>query len=184
MERFPDQESCIAHLERIRWRGTPVCPHCGCIEVVGKKEEGVGRVGRWNCYACQASFKVTCSTVFHGTKIALQKWFLAISLMANAKKSLSSHQLARDLDLNQKTAWYMMTRIRAEMGKKDACYSRVLLRRMKYTLAVNLGSPTSVKTTNPRKEDGERRKHPFLARLNVEVRLSHKWQKTSRDEGF
>ena len=64
------------------------------------------------------SFKVTCGTVFHGAKIALQKWFLAISLIANAKKSLSSHQLARDLDLNQKTAWYMMVRIRAEMAKK------------------------------------------------------------------
>ena len=56
--------------------------------------------------------------MFHGTKIALQKWFLAISLMLNAKKGLSSHQLARDLDLNQKTAWYILTRIRAEMANK------------------------------------------------------------------
>lgn len=118
IERFPNQEACIDHLERIRWQGTPVCSHCGCVDVVGKKEEGVGRVGRWHCSACHASFKVTCGTVFHGTKIALQKWFLAITLIANAKKSLSSHQLARDLDLNQKTAWYMMTRIRAEMAKK------------------------------------------------------------------
>ena len=61
---------------------------------------------------------MTCNTVFHGTKIALQKWFLAISLVLNAKKSLSSYQLARDLDLNQKTAWRMETCIRAEMAKK------------------------------------------------------------------
>ena len=86
--------------------------------MVRKKEDGVGRVGRWNCHECNASFKVTCGTVFHGTKIELQKWFLAISLIVNAKKSLSSCQLARDLDLNQKTAWYIMTRIRAEMAKK------------------------------------------------------------------
>ncbi len=86
--------------------------------MVRKKEDGVGRVGRWNCHDCNASFKVTCGTVFHGTKIELQKWFLAISLVVNAKKSLSSCQLARDLDLNQKTAWYFMTRIRAEMAKK------------------------------------------------------------------
>jgi hypothetical protein len=57
--------------------------------------------------------------VFHGTKIALQKWFLAIILMANAKKSLSSCQLARDLNMNQKSAWYMMQRIRAEMASKN-----------------------------------------------------------------
>ena len=118
MERYPDQESCINHLERIRWRGTPVCPHCRCVKVVRKKENGVGRVGRWHCSACKASFKVTHGTVFHGTKIPLQKWFLAISLILNAKKGLSSYQLQRDLDLNQKTAWYMLTRIRAEMSKK------------------------------------------------------------------
>ena len=118
MERFPDQESCIDHLERIRWRGTPVCPHCGSITVKRKKEGGVGRVGRWNCHDCKASFKVTHGTVFHGTKIELQKWFLAISLILNAKKGLSSYQLQRDLDLNQKTAWFILTRIRAEMAEK------------------------------------------------------------------
>ncbi|RKU14650.1 hypothetical protein C6501_07850 [Candidatus Poribacteria bacterium] len=122
MERFPDQESCIEHLERIRWRGTPVCPYCGSVSVAPKnesqEEDGVGRVGRWNCHDCKASFKVTHGTVFHGTKIQLQKWFLAIALIVNAKKSLSSHQLSRDLDMNQKSAWYLMTRIRAEMAKK------------------------------------------------------------------
>ena len=119
MERYPDQENCIEHLERIRWRGKPVCPLCGCVEVVRKKENGVGRVGRWHCSACKASFKVTHGTVFHGTKIPLQKWFLAISLMANAKKSLSSCQLARDLGVKQKTCWRIMMALRAEMGKDN-----------------------------------------------------------------
>ena len=89
-EYFPDQESCIDHLERIRWRGTPVCPHCGCIIVRRKKEDTVGRVGRWHCKNCKASFKVTQGTVFHGTKIPLQKWFMAIALILNAKKGMSS----------------------------------------------------------------------------------------------
>ena len=120
IERFPDQESCIAHLEHIRWRDKPVCPHCGCVEVKRKKEDTVGRVGRFHCSACKASFKVTHGTVFHGTKIPLQKWFLAISLIVNAKKGLSSYQLQRDLNLNQKTAWYILTRIRAEMANKTS----------------------------------------------------------------
>ena len=93
MERFPDQESCIEHLERIRWVGKPICPHYESKDVVRKKEEGVGRVVRWNCHECNASFKVTCGTVLHGTKIPLQKWLLAISLILNAKKSLSNCQL-------------------------------------------------------------------------------------------
>ena len=122
IERFPNQEACISHLEGIKWRNKPYCPHCGSVDIGHKNEsqneDDVGRTGRYNCHDCQASFKVTCKTVFHGTKIPLQKWFLAILLIANAKKSLSSHQLSRDLDLNQKTAWYIMTRIRAEMAKK------------------------------------------------------------------
>ena len=118
MERFPDQEACIEHLENIRWGDNVVCPHCESECVVGKNEDGIGRVGRYHCHDCGASFKVTCGTVFHGTKIPLQKWFLAIALIMNAKKSLSSYQLARDLDLKQKAAWYLQTRIRAEMAKK------------------------------------------------------------------
>ena len=120
MECFPDQESCINHLENIRWKSKPYCPHCGSIKVSRKSEEGTGRVGRWLCGDCHASFKVTCGTLLHGTKIPLKKWFLAISLVMNAKKSLSSHQLARDLELNQKTAWYMQVRIRTEMASQGA----------------------------------------------------------------
>ena len=117
MERFPDQEACITHLEKIRWKGKTQCPHCESEHVGRREETKLGRIGRWNCHDCHATFKVTCGTVFHGAKIALQKWFLAISLIVNAKKSLSSHQLARDLDLNQKTAWRPETCIRAEMAK-------------------------------------------------------------------
>ena len=122
MQRFPDQESCLAHLERICWQGKPMCPHCERENVAPKNEtqdeDKVGRAGRYNCHVCRASFKVTQGTLFHGTKIPLQKWFLAISLILNAKKSLSSCQLARDLDLNQKTAWRMEMCVRAEMANK------------------------------------------------------------------
>ena len=118
MERFPTQEACIEHLERIRWGDKPYCPHCSSTGVVRRTENEIGRIGRYECHDCRATFKVTHGSVFHGTKIPLQKWFMAIALIVNAKKSLSSHQLARDLDLNQKTAWYILTRIRAEMANK------------------------------------------------------------------
>ena len=104
MERFPDQIDCIDYLECVCWKGKPCCPQCESVDIRRKKEDILGRVGRWNCHDCNLSFKVTHGTVFHGTKIALQKWFLAIDLIVNAKKSLSSHQLFRYLDLNQKMA--------------------------------------------------------------------------------
>ena len=115
--KFPDQESCIEHLESVRWHDEPHCPHCGSVHV-SRKDDG-GRIGRWNCYGCKSSFNVLSGTIFEKTRIELQKWFMAIGLIVNAKKSLSSCQLARDLDLNQKTAWYMQQRIRAAMASKQ-----------------------------------------------------------------
>ena len=113
MHRFPTEESCIAHLESIRWGNTPQCPYCESSNVARKKEKD--KIGRWNCHECKSSFNVLAGTVFQGTHIVLQKWFVGIALIANAKKGLSSYQLSRDIDLNQRSAWYMMTRIRAEM---------------------------------------------------------------------
>ena len=115
--QFPNQQSCIDHLEAIRWPEVAFCPLCNSNRVA-RKAEGQ-KVGRWNCHNCTSSFNVLSGTIFQGTRVPLQKWFLAISLMANAKKSLSSFQLARDLELNQKTAWYMQQRIRAAMASSD-----------------------------------------------------------------
>ena len=115
--RFPDQESCIEHLEILRWAGDPCCPLCGDHDVA-RKVEG-DRVGRWNCHGCKSSFNVLSGTIFQQTRIPLQKWFLAIGLMIHAKKSLSSHQLSRDLEITQPTAWYMQQRIRAAMATEE-----------------------------------------------------------------
>ncbi len=118
MEKFPDQESCIEHLERARWGDEPECPHCGSEDVARKRENKL--VGRWNCHTCLSSFNVLSKTMFQKTKIPLQKWFLGITLVMNAKKSLSSCQLGRDLDLHSRTAWYMQVRIRAEMASQES----------------------------------------------------------------
>ena len=123
-EKFPTQEACIAHLEHIRFKDEPYCPLCGVIGEVARKSEG-DRVGRWNCHACKSSFNVLSGTMFQGTHLPLQKWFAAIALIVNAKKSLSSPQLGRDLNLTQPSALYMQQRIRAEMATKQG---RVILK--------------------------------------------------------
>ena len=115
--RFPDQQSCIDHLEKIRFGNEPYCPLCGVVDVAKKVEKK--KIGRWNCHACRSSFNVLSGTIMQGTQMPLQKWFCAIGLIVNAKKSLSSCQLARDLDLTQPTAWYMLHRIRAAMASKQ-----------------------------------------------------------------
>ena len=116
-QRFPDDEACFEHLEKVRWGGRPACPHCGSVKVARKCERG--RIGRWNCHDCHSSFNALSGTVMSQTRIPLQKWFLAIAIITNAKKSISSPQLARDLDLTQQTALYLQQRIRAEMAKPN-----------------------------------------------------------------
>ena len=122
--RFPDHEACIEHLERTRWGDAPHCPHCDSRHVA-RKADGE-RIGRWNCHDCHASFNVLAGTIFQKTRLPLQKWFLGISLLLNAKKSVSSYQLARDLDLTQPTAWRMAMCIRRAMAGERRLLSGII----------------------------------------------------------
>ncbi len=116
-KRFPTQESCIAHLEKARWNGKPTCPYCGSTRTAPSQH-------RYRCYACKTGFSVTVGTIFHHTHLPLQKWFLAISLILNAKKGISALQLSRDLDVNKNTAWRISMQIRKAMTQSE---QRVLL---------------------------------------------------------
>jgi len=102
-------------LEKVRWNSVPVCPYCKSTKTTTMKKEQ-----RHHCNTCNTSFSVTVGTIFHKTKLDLQKWFLAISLVLNAKKGISSRQLSRDIEVNKDTGWYMIMRIRrafAEYGE-------------------------------------------------------------------
>ena len=114
-EQFPDQESCLAHLEAARWGGEPKCPYCGSANTAPSKDSR----RRHRCYDCKTSFSVTVGTIFHHTHLPLQKWFLAITLMLNAKKGLSALQLSRDLQVNKNTAWRITMQIRKAMSQAE-----------------------------------------------------------------
>lgn len=106
-KRFPTQTDCIKHLENVRWNNVPVCPYCN-----SKNQSPLPKEHRYHCNNCNTTYSVTVQTIFHKTKCDLQKWFLAISLVLNAKKGLSARQLARDIEVTKDTAWYMLMRIR------------------------------------------------------------------------
>ncbi|MDE0071701.1 MAG: IS1595 family transposase [Caldilineaceae bacterium] len=141
-EKYPDQKACIAHLEKARWGDAPTCPHCGSDHVARKRENQ--RIGRWNCHGCKSSFNVLSKTIFKKTKIPLQKWFLGIAILLNAKKSVSSHQLSRDLELNQPSAWYMAMRIRKAMVEDPVFLNGIVE-----------ADETFVTTTGSRKHDDD-----------------------------
>jgi len=106
-KQFPDQSSCIKCLEEIRWNNVPECPYCKSINQTRMPKEH-----RYHCNNCNTSFSVTVGTVFHKTKIDLQKWFVAISLILNAHRGISSRQLARDINVTKDTAWYIQMKIK------------------------------------------------------------------------
>ena len=81
---------------------------------------------RHQCNNCNTSYSVTVGTIFHKTKLDLQKWFLAISMVLNAKKGISVRQLARDLDVNKNTAWYMLMRLRRAMLEHSILLSGII----------------------------------------------------------
>jgi len=109
-KQFPNQDDCLAHIEKVRWKGTPTCPYCGST-----RSTRVPKERRHHCNACKTSYSVTVGTIFHHTHLDIQKWLLAISLILNAKKGLSARQLARDIEVNRNTAWRMSMQIRKAM---------------------------------------------------------------------
>ena len=109
-KRFPTQDDCLKRLELARWSKGRTCPYC-----FSEKTFKYKNLLRYHCNNCNTSFTVIVNTIFQNTKLPLQKWFLAISLMMNAKKGISAKQLQRDLDITYKTAWYMAMRIRRGM---------------------------------------------------------------------
>lgn len=109
-KKFPSHKDCLKYLEQVRWETTPICPYCKSNNSTPLKKEN-----RHHCNNCNTSYSVTVGTIFHKTKLDLQKWFLAISMVLNAKKGISARQLARHLDVNKNTAWYMLMRLRKAM---------------------------------------------------------------------
>lgn len=111
---FPTQDHCIKYLEHARWQGKPTCPYCNSQKSTPAKDEL-----RHHCNNCNTTYSVTVNTIFHDTRLELQKWFLAIMLILNAKKGLSARQLARDLKVNKNTGWYLGMRIRKAMSQTN-----------------------------------------------------------------
>ncbi len=112
-ETFPKNDDCIVHLEKVRWNGKPKCTYCQSTNATPLPKES-----RYHCNTCNTTFSVTVGTIFHHTHLPLQKWFLAIALVLNAKKGLSARQLGRDLQVNKDTAWRMAMKIRQAMTQQ------------------------------------------------------------------
>jgi transposase-like protein len=110
LDYFGTEHKCVDYLAQLRWNGEPECPYCSHNHTYELNVSG--REKRWKCAKCRKQFSVRVGTIFEESKISLRKWFVATYLDTAHKKGISSHQLSRDLKITQKTAWFMLHRIR------------------------------------------------------------------------
>lgn len=114
MEWFPDDASCLAYLERLRWPDGFVCPQCGCAQGWRIAD------GRFSCGGCARKVSVTAGTIFHGTRTPLTTWFAAIWYVTNQKFGASALGLQRVLGLGSyETAWTIVHKLRRAMVRPD-----------------------------------------------------------------
>jgi len=107
LDFFKEETTCVAYLANSRWGGEPSCPHCGNVGAYV-----TNRGFKCKAKECHKKFTVTTGTIFENTKISLRTWFAAMYLCTAHKKGISSLQLSRDLNITQKTAWFVLHRIR------------------------------------------------------------------------
>ena len=107
-------ERCLRAIRDSRWeKGDVVCPYCGAHHCVERAD------GRYRCHHCKRNFSVLVGTIFENTKISLIKWFMAMYLISSHKKGVSSHQLGRDIHVTQKTAWFILHKVRTLYQQYD-----------------------------------------------------------------
>jgi len=112
VRKFPDAEAARLYLEQRRWNGTPACPHCGLIERIQVRKVA----GFYRCLSCKEDFTVRTGTIMERSHIPLDKWLYAMYLVATARKGISSMQLSKELGITQKSAWFLLSRIREACG--------------------------------------------------------------------
>jgi hypothetical protein len=110
VKAFPTEQSCIDHLTELRWSGYVISPFEPTSKVYKCKDN------KYRCKNTGKYFNVRTNTLFDNTKIGLIKWFQAIWLVTIHKKGISSLQLSRDINVTQKTARFMLLRIRKCFG--------------------------------------------------------------------
>jgi transposase-like protein len=114
-ERFPDQEAARIYLEGRLWPSGPICPQCKSGDRVTIRPKGAYRCGACNKF----TFTVRDGTIFGASKIPLHKWIYGMYLLVTARKGISSMQLAKEIGITQKSACFMLQRLREACSSPD-----------------------------------------------------------------
>lgn len=108
------QIECLNLLEDIIWQNQPICPYCK-----SRHHTRLINENRYRCNSCHTAYSVTVNTLFHDTRLPLNKWFKAILILEQEKEKISSRDLAQLLDVNKNTAWYVAKRIKEGLSNTN-----------------------------------------------------------------
>lgn len=111
---FADQDRALDFIVQLRWPNGVVCPRCG-----GESPSFLSTRRIWKCRECRQQFSAKVGTIFEDSPLGWDKWLPALWLLANAKNGISSYEVGRALGVTQKTAWFMLGRIRFAMQTKS-----------------------------------------------------------------
>ena len=111
---FSDEQVCIDTIAQMRWPNGPICPACDGAEHYYLKTQK-----RWKCKKCAKQFSVKVGTIFEDSPISLDKWLVGLWMLVNCKNGISSYEVGRDLGLTQKSAWFMLQRLRLALQEKS-----------------------------------------------------------------
>jgi transposase-like protein len=107
---FSDPMICLETVAKAKWPKGPGCPRCQSKRLSFLKTRRM-----WTCLNCRKQFSVKVGTIFEDSAIGLDKWLCAMWLVANCKNGISSYEISRHLKVTQRTAWFMLHRIRYAM---------------------------------------------------------------------
>ncbi len=112
ISKFSDEDKAIEYLESRRWKNGVFCPGCGCFDTTRLKRKPYHK-----CNGCYKHFTVRSGTIFGKSHVQLHKWIYVMYLVVTARKGISSIQMAKEIGVTQKTAWFMLHRIREACGE-------------------------------------------------------------------
>lgn len=154
---FSDEQTCIDTVAALRWQNGPECPACG-----HKEHYYLASQKRWKCKECHKQFTVKLGTIFEESPIPLSKWLVALWMLVNCRNGVSSYEVARDLGITQKSAWFVLHRL------------RLALQSGRIVKLGGSGNPVEVDETFI---GGKARNMHKVRRLRMKVR-EHNWSKT------
>ena len=115
---FSNPDVCVEFVAAMRWPDGAVCPHCG-----GKEHSFLTTRRIWKCKGCRKQFSVKSGTIFEDSPISLDKWLIAVWLVVNCKNGVSSYEIMRAVKVTQKSAWFMLHRIR--LALRDSSWEKM-----------------------------------------------------------